>query len=192
RTEAGVIARADSGAELDFVETGRRVCADRARVDERHDAERAAKQTGTNARLDRKFGQRSSARRIPDAILRPDALVVVTTHRAAAARVEPPRRGDGRDRRPGNTGEASARSHHDIVADGQVVSALHFTAQVIAFRAVAARHFGRKARTDAEAAPRIEQVVRSIDLREQRDGADEEGLTRTEIAGRIDFAFARS
>src|SRR5690606_21287334 len=57
RAEAGVIARADASAELDLVEARRRVLADRARVNERHDTERSAEQAGADARLEREFGE---------------------------------------------------------------------------------------------------------------------------------------
>src|SRR5690606_15925348 len=98
RPETRVIADADPRAELDLVEAGGGPFTHRPGIDERHYAQRAVEQAGTDARLGRELDQRAAPGGVAQAVARPDPLVGVAAHRSSAARVEPPRRCDRAER----------------------------------------------------------------------------------------------
>src|SRR5690606_37949517 len=70
-----------------------------------------------------------------------------------------------------------------------VIAPLHLPAHVEALRAVGARDLGRDARAETIAIRWIEQVVRRVDLRIERQRADEVRLPGAEIAVGITLAL---
>ncbi|RYD89906.1 MAG: hypothetical protein EOP61_30665, partial [Sphingomonadales bacterium] len=91
-------------------------------------------------------------------------------------------RGYGYQRIGPRDASGNPTGHYYLVGHPLVGRTIELRAQVIALHLVGARHFGRQAQPCAEAFGGIEQAVGGIQLREQRNGADEIGLTRLDHA----------
>ena len=146
-----------------------------ATVDERDDAEIAAERLQADARFEGELGQAAAADRVAIDVVRSEPLITIAAHRAAAARIEAPRRGDVIAAGAKDRAEANAPRGDNAVRQRMIGAGVDLGARIGEGAAVET-DFRADPAAETEAPGRVEQVVAAVIAQGRRDGADEEGL----------------
>ena len=190
RTERRIITQAKARAILPVGQARDAAGGQRAAVEERHHAEIAAEQFEPDARLERELGQAAATDRIAVDVARAKPLVAIAAHRAAAARIEAPRRCDRVAVGPRDGAQPQSPGKHHGVGDPAIGAGIDLHAG-IGEAAALERQFGTDPPEQAETFRRVEQIVSRVIAEAGRHRADEKGPQSLGAGGNDGVALAR-